>query len=147
MSFRTLRAANQGLYLVTSLFVLAACAYALLREPEPWQAALAAAAALATIVWGGYYVSLRFQVDAEGVSRRAFFTCRRILWKELTSATCERESGAEMARCTIRLASPSGDMEISSDLLPLDAVEELAAEMRAAGVLPQEPGATAAEED
>ncbi len=139
IEFRSLRAANRGLYLGTSLLVLAACGYAVWRGATPWQAWLAAAAALATLLWGGYYAGLRYQVDAEGVSRHTFFTHRRVLWSELTSADIEEQESMGVAACRIHLDSAGGRITLSSDVLALDEVQELAADLRRVGLLPALP--------
>ncbi len=142
MTNRCLRAANRGLYLGTSLLVLAACAYTLWRGGRPeWQLWLAGAAALATLLWGGHYAFLRYEVDAQGITRRSLFGKRQHLaWNELEEARFEQEEGMGTARATLHFRAKEGAatpaLTLSSDLLPLDAVEELAAELREQGILP-----------
>ncbi len=139
MSHRNLRAANRGFYLGTILLVLAACAYGLLCKEFPvWQQGLICAAALCVLLWGGYYVLLRYQVDARGISRYLLLAQRRcILWEELAEASWEQQEHLGTARCTIHLRAHNGtSLTLSSDLLPLEAVEELAAELREHGYLP-----------
>ncbi len=139
MNYHSLRAANRGLYLGMTLLVVAACACVLWQADRPdWQQWLAGAAALATLVWGGHYALLRYQVDALGVSRHIFGVTReRILWEELAEATLEQQETMGTARCTLRLrAKDSRTLTLSSDLLPLDAMEELAADLRQHGYLP-----------
>ncbi len=138
MTFRSLRAANRGLYLGTTLLVLGAVAYVLWRGGRPdWQQWLAAAAALISLLWGSYYILLRYQVDALGVSRYSFFLCReRILWEELAEATLDEQESMGTARCTLTLRAKDGrTLTLSSDLLSLDALETLAADMRQQGFL------------
>ncbi len=138
MSFRSLRAANRGLYLGITLLVLSAVAYVLWQGERPeWQQWLAAAAAVVTLLWGGYYALLRYQVDALGVSRYSFFLCReRILWEELAEATLDEQDSMGSARCTITLRAGDGHtLTLSSDLLSLDALETLATDMRQQGFL------------
>ncbi len=139
MNFRSIRAANQGLYLGTSLLVLAACAYTLWRGERPeWQLWLAGLAALITLAWGGYYALLRYQVDAQGVSRHSFFMVReRILWSELTQAEYEEHDSMGTARSTLRLHAQDGrGLTLTSDLLPPNALAELADDLRSQGLLP-----------
>ncbi len=139
MNYRSLRAANRGLYLGTTLLVLTACGYTLWRGNRPeWQLWLAGAAALTTLFWGMYYALLRYQVDALGVSRHSFFLTReRILWEELAEATLEQQDSMGTARCAITLRAKNGrSLTLSSDQLPLDEVEQLAAELREQGHLP-----------
>ncbi len=140
MEFRSLRAANRGLYLGTALLVLGACAYTWWRgTAELWQLWAAGLASLATLLWGGYYAGLRYQVDSLGVSRHTFFTRRRILWAELTSADIEERDNQGLALCRIHLNSASTHLTLASDVLALDEVQELAAEMREKGLLPPLP--------
>ncbi len=138
MTFRSLRAANRGLYLGTTLLVLAACAYTLWQGGRPaWQQGLAAAAALTTLLWGMYYALLRYQVDALGVSHHSFFLTRqRILWEELAEAQWEEQDNMGTARCALHLRARDGrSLTLSSDLLPLDALHDLATELRQQGLL------------
>ncbi len=139
MNFRTLRAANHGLYLSASMMLLLICAYTVWRGAEPWQTRVAAAASLATLLWGGYYAGLRYQVDAEGVSRHTFFTHRRIAWADLSGAELEEHDSQSIAVCRIHLSSPAVNITLSSDVLSLDEVQDLAAEMREKGILPPLP--------
>ncbi len=141
MNFRSLRAANQGLYLGTTLLVLGACGYTLWRGERPeWQLWLAAAAALAALVWGGYYVMLRYQVDALGVTRHSLLGRTCILWEELEKATLEEQHSPGTTHCAIHLRSNNGTtLTLSSDLLALDAIEEFATDLRAHGLLPPAP--------
>ncbi len=135
MNFRSLRAANRGLYLGTTLLVLGVCAYTLLYAERPdWQQWLAAAAALITLLWGGYYALLRYQVDALGVSRHSFFMTReRILWDELAEVLLDEQDSMGTARCTITLRAQDGrSLTLSSDLLPLEELTLLADELREA---------------
>ncbi len=139
MNFRCLRAANRGLYLGMSLLVLGVCIYAFLQGERPaWQQTAAAAAGLLTLIWGGYYALLRYQVDAMGVSRYSFFSLRaRILWEELEAATLEQQESMGTARCTLHLRACDGrSLTLSSDLLPLDELLELAEELQQQGYLP-----------
>ncbi len=140
IAFRSLRAANRGLYLGTALLVLAACAYTWWRgNAEPWQLWAAGLASLATLLWGGYYAGLRYQVDAEGVSRHTFTTHRSLRWAELASADIEERDSQGVAVCRIHLSAPGCCITLSSDVLALDEVRELAAELREKGILPPLP--------
>ncbi len=140
IEFRSLRAANRGLYLGTSLLVLAACGYTAWRGgAAEWQLWAAGVAAVAILLWGGYYAGLRYQVDAEGVSRHTFFSHRRILWAELASADIEERDSQGVACCRIHFDAPGRRLTLASDVLPLDEVQELAAELRDKGVLPPLP--------
>ncbi len=138
MNFRCLRAANRGLYLGTLLLVLGACAWTLWQGERPaWQQWAAGVAALLALLWGGYYALLRYQVDALGVSHYSFFMLRRrILWEELAEATLDSQDSMGTARCTLTLRAHNGTtLTLSSDLLPLDEVEQLAVDLRQQGFL------------
>lgn len=135
MTFRTIRCANAGLYLCAVALVWGAAGYALFCRHEWWQQAVAAAAALVASVWGGYYVALRYTVTAEGVERRSLFGTQKMLWNELTEARLQEHHTEEISSQTLFLHSPAGRMTLSSDLLPPEDVEALAAEMRQAGFL------------
>ncbi len=118
--------------------MLGACAWALAHGERPlWQLWLAGAAALITLIWGGYYALLRYQVDALGISHHSFFCTRnRILWEELDGVTVDEQDSMGTARCTITLRAKDGrTLTLSSDLLPLEEVQELAAELRPEGAI------------
>ncbi len=148
MTFRSLRAANRGLYLGMTLLVAGVCLYTLLGKAAPvplWQQAAAAAAALVTLLWGGSYALLRYQVDAEGISRHRLplplslsGLHNRILWAELDRVEHEEEQSPGTTRLTLRFIAKDGrSLTLSSDLLPLDALEELTTELRHHGLLPE----------
>ncbi len=146
MDFRSLRAANRELYLGTTLLVLGACFYALVcKEVPTWQMGLIALAALTATLWGGYFTLLRYQIDAEGVSR-SLPGCR-ILWEELDHAELEEEHRPGTTRMAIHFCARNGTrLTLSSDLLRLEEVEELADELRRHGYLPANPEQNAAEQ-
>ncbi len=135
MTFRTLRCANAGLYLCAVALVWGAAGYALFCRELWWQQAAAVAAALAASVWGGYYAALRYTVDADGVERRSLFGTRKLLWNELTEARLQEHHSEETTSLTLFLHSPAGRMSMSSDLLPLEDMEALAAELKEAGIV------------
>lgn len=135
MTFRTLRCANAGLYLCATTLVWGAAAYTLCCRDVLWQQVTAAAAALVSLVWGGHYVYLRFTVDDSGVERRSLFGTRKLLWSELTEARLQEQHTEETCSLTLFLLSPAGHMTLSSDLLPPEEMEALAAELREAGYL------------
>lgn len=135
MTFRTLRCANAGLYLCATAMVWGAGAYTLWQRHEWWWYAASVGAAVVSFLWGGYYVALRYTVDADGVERRSLFGTRKLLWNELTEARLQERHTEETTSLTIYLHSPAGRMTLSSDLLPPEEVEDLAAEMENAGLL------------
>lgn len=136
---RLIRCANARLYLFLTLLVLAAAAYvghqpdsSLLQQWGAW------AAGLLTLAWGGYYATLQYRTDSRGITRKLFWLNRqRIEWSDITHADVQEESDPETASCTLSLTTASGQrMQLGSDLLPLDEVQQLVAEMRRAGLLP-----------
>lgn len=139
MNPRTLRCANARLYLGLTLLVLAAAAYAATRpDTSPLQYWGCWAAGIASLVWGGYYATLQYNIDERGITRRLFWVARqRIEWAALANATAHQETSPEITACHLSLTAANGQtMQLSSDLLPLDEVQQLVAEMRRAGLLP-----------
>lgn len=137
MSPRTLRAANAALYMCLALLVLAAAVYACCIREGLWQQGLALAGGLTALLWAAHYVSLRYTVDATGVcERRLGRGTRRLPWEELEQAELHHKRMQEVESLTLLLHSKRGfTMRLSSELLSLEAMEELAEEMRRVGIL------------
>lgn len=134
---RTLRAANLGLYVACVVFVILACAYVLCTRE------LSTGVALATIVcgglcsmWGIHYTLLRFRVDANGVCRSTWWRSKMFSWHNLTAAESVETDENSIATCKITLQFAESTLVLSSEILSLDALRELAADLRAAGILP-----------
>ncbi|MBQ7022352.1 MAG: hypothetical protein IJN29_02150 [Akkermansia sp.] len=139
MEPRTLRAANALLYGSSVLLVIAAVLYCALYKDMPvWQLWGGVVLSLAAAVWGLYYVTLSYRITAEGVSTHAYLQCtRRLLWADTERITLEESDSNGIASCHIILHPKSGKpLRISSDVLPLDDVQELAADLRHIGLLP-----------
>lgn len=134
-SFRTLRCANAPLYFCATLLVLGAAIHALCCKEELWQQVAAALAAVGTPLWAAHYIILRFTVTGEGITRRSLRDSTSIRWAELTSATLRETGNQGTASCTIHLQAGDKQMTVSSDLLPLEDVEELAKDLKASGLL------------
>ncbi len=128
--FRILRCANAHLYLGASLLVLGAAAYVLCCKDETWQHLTAILAAVCTPLWAAYYIALRYTVNETGITRRGICGTTTLNWAELTSATCTETHNQGTASCTIDLEFGNRKMRISSDLLPLEEVQELAKDLR-----------------
>lgn len=141
MTPRTLRCANARLYAGFTLLVLAAAAYAVMgKKAEGLQLWGAVAACAACSLWGGYYITLKYVADASGVVRSVFgFQRQRLLWSNLTKAEIRETDSPGVSSCAIILVAGQETMRLSSDLLPLDGVRELAADMRSAGLIPVQP--------
>lgn len=134
-AFRTLRCANAPLYFCATLLVLGAAIHVLCCKDELWQQVVAALAALITPIWTAHYIALRFTVTEESITRRSLRGTTSIRWAELTSATLSETQNQGTASCTIHLRAGDKQMTVSSDLLPLEEVEELAKDLKASGIL------------
>lgn len=134
-SFRTLRCANAPLYFCATLLVLGAAIHVLCCKDELWQQVVAALAALITPLWTAHYIALRFTVTEESITRRSLRGTTSIRWAELTSATLSETQNQGTASCTIHLRAGDKQMTVSSDLLSLEEVEELAKDLKASGIL------------
>ena len=125
MLARTIRSANFAFYWGCLALVVFACIYVpMTRNLSPWMLAGVAVAGVACCLWGLYYATLCYKVDAEG--------------QALTECDWQETDANSIASCRLTLVAPQQTMVLSSDLLPLDAVQELAADLRAAGHLPAE---------
>ena len=134
-TFRILRCANALLYIAAAILTIGAAAYVLYCKDILWQQVTAVAAAVITPVWAAHYAMLRFTVDSTGITRRSMRGSTCIKWAELSSATLQESNNQGTASCTIHLQAGEQKMSISSDLLPLDDVQELAKELRECGLL------------
>ena len=134
-TFRILRCANAQLYIAAAIMMIGAAAYVLCCKDILWQQVAAVVAAIITPVWAAHYAMLRFTVDSTGITRRSMRGSTTIRWAELTTATLQECNNQGTASCTIHLQAGEQRMSISSDLLPLDDVQELARELRDCGLL------------
>lgn len=137
MTSKTFHCANKGLYLGATLLILLICTYAAIQAQAPGQLVLAASAALICLVWGGYYATLSYSITPAGVSRRVFF-CRRTLlaWDHIEHIEEHTIHTQETTSLTLTFHGQKGSsLALSSDLLPLEEMEQLAEELRTAGLL------------
>ena len=134
-TFRTLRCANAQLYIGATLMVLAAAIYVLCSKDTLWQQIAAAAAIIITPVWAAHYAVLRITVDTTGVTRRAITGTTRLTWSNLNSATLRETSTPGTESCNIDLCAGESRITISSDLFPLEEVQELAKELKECNLL------------
>ena len=137
MPFRTLHCANGALYLIMSLAVAACAAWAIAsgRICTAWQVGAVVLATLAALVWGGFYALLRWEVGPEGISR-CLLRRRFYPWHSLKAARTHRSDRNGVATCTLELCFAEGELELSSQLLPLEALEQLRDDLAAAGLMP-----------
>lgn len=128
---RTLRAANALLYATSTLLVIATVIYcALYKQMPDWQLWVAVVLGVAATVWGLYYVTLNYRITAEGIARRVFLRQTHYMrWVELAQAKITETDHNGVASCTINLTAANGTtISLSSDILHLDDVQELAKE-------------------
>lgn len=132
---RTLRCANGALYMLMALGVVAAAAYAVIcgRVEGAVQLGLALGGCVLALLWGGYYAALRYRVSPEGVTR-CLLGQRVQPWAALRRGDIYRKDERGVAVCRITLEFEGCCWCISSELFDQDAVQELAAELTAAGL-------------
>lgn len=134
-TFRVLRCANAQLYLGASIMMLGAAAYVLCCKDALWQQIAAVLAAICTPAWAAHFIALRFTVTDQGITRRSLRGTTPLRWADLTAARVSKTSNQGSASCTIDLQAGDVSMRISSDLLPLEDVEQLASELESCGLL------------
>ena len=128
--YRTLRCANASLYLTASLMVVAAAIYVLCCKDALWQHITALLAITITPIWAAHYAILRYTITPESITRRSLCGSTSLRWTELTAASLHETRNQATESCTIRLQAGETCMSLSSDLLPLDEVQELAEELK-----------------
>ena len=133
-TYRTLRCANAQLYIAATVMVLAASIYVLCTKDALWQQITAILALIITPIWTAHYALLRYTITEESITRRSLRGSTTLRWADLTSAKIQETHQQATESCTIILQAGSTRMSISSDLLPLDDVQELAKELRASGL-------------
>lgn len=135
INFRTMRCANAQLYTIAALFMVGAAVYVLCCKDALWQQVTAVAAAVITPIWASHFALLRFTVDTTGITRRSLRGTTTLRWEQITGATLHETHSQGTESCSIILHAGEVQMRISSDLLPLEEVQELAAELRQNGML------------
>lgn len=136
MNPRTIHCANAVLYAAITLLVVAATVYVWCTEPQSTRSILASAAAAGAVIWALHYIFLRYRIDAEGVSEHGLLRrTKSIRWSDVTEARLEELQLRGIAGLTIIIQSPDTTITISSNVLSMEAVEELAEELKKAGIL------------
>lgn len=133
MTPRTLRAANAVLYATSTLLVIATVIYcAFYKQMAAWQLWSAIGLGAVATVWGLYYVTLCYRVTSEGISRHVFLRRTHYLrWVDITHTDIAETDSNGVASCTISLQTADNTaLSLSSDVLHLDDVQELAGEIR-----------------
>ncbi len=139
MLTRTIRPANALMYASSVLLIIAATIYcAIYKELPAWQLWGAVVLSAAATVWGLYYVTLCYHISAEAISRRVYFRRTHSLpIADITQATLDETDANGIASCQITLNTSAGTtLRLSSDVLNVDDVQELAEDLRALGLLP-----------
>lgn len=134
---RVLHCANGKLYLLMALCAVGAAAYATIagKLSGPLQVSIGTAVALVALFWAAYYATLRYEVSAEGLTRRAFWRSQTRPWSKLLSAELYEHEAQGVATCRIRLTYADKVWCISSELFDPDSVQELKQDLTAAGIL------------
>lgn len=135
---RTLRAANNLLYGSSVLLVIAAVLYcAICKDMPAWQLWGGVALSIGATIWGLYYVTLHYRISPEGVTYGYFLRRKRHLnWTDIERTELSEGDSQGVANCHITLHPKEGTpLRLSSDILSLDDVQELADELRSAGLL------------
>lgn len=136
---RTLRCANGRLYLLMALCTIGCAAWAFIngRLTGAWQVGAAAAAAIAALLWAGYYAALRWEITPEGICRHGLCPHREYRWQDLQEARLSETSDRGVDSCCLMLSFSNGKMRLGSDLIHLDEVQALRDDLMAAGLLRQ----------
>ena len=132
---RSLRPVNASLYLGFVLIIWAAAGYVLCVRDSLAQQLTAAGAALVALLWGGYYLRLRYQVDAQGITRRGLWRSEHLPWQGSELRLRRHQQGPEIAGVELILSRGEQSLCLSSELLDPDELETLIADLRAAGLL------------
>lgn len=128
-----LRPANCALYIAATLLILAAAAYSLAVHLAWYQQLAAVLAVLIALPWGGHYALLRYVADERGITRKGLFGSKHIPWGAGTELHLDEEHTAETSRLTLRITCGEDSLALSSDILPLEQMEELVSDLRARG--------------
>ena len=136
MNTRVLRCANGPLYMGFVLGIIAAVVYVCATKLTGlWEILGVLFLTLIAALWGGFYYVLRFRIDAEGITRSLLWSQQSIRWADITKAELRHIQSPGTESYTIILSSATETITLSSDLLPLHQVEELAEELKTAGIL------------
>lgn len=130
-----LRPANCALYIAATLLILAAAGYSLAVHLVWYQQLAAVLAVLIALPWGGHYAFLRYELTEQGITRRGLFGKTFIPWGEGTTLSLREQHTQETSSLTLCITRGEQEMELSSDILPLDKLEELRDDLRSRGAL------------
>lgn len=128
-----LRPANRALYIAATLLIIAAAAYSQAVHLAWYQQLAAALAVLIALPWGGHYALLRFVADEKGITQKGLFGSKHVPWGEGTRLQLLEEHTEETARLSLLITRGEDCITLSSDILPLEQLEELVADLRRRG--------------
>lgn len=133
---RTLRAANCGLYIGCILFIIFAVVYvALTKELAPWAFYVVIASGIVGTLWGVSYIMAFFRIDAKGITRCGITGSTRMLWAELTDVSYTETDERGIASCCLELSFGVRKMLLSTELLNIDDIKDLVADLKACGLM------------
>lgn len=127
--------ANRALYIAATLLILAAAAYSLAVHLAWYQQLAAVLAVLIALPWGGHYAFLCYELTEQGMTRKSLFGKTFIPWGEGTTLSLHEEHTQETTRLVLRITRGETVQELSSDILPLEQLEELVDDLRKRGAL------------
>lgn len=144
---RTLRCANGALYLLMGLAVAGCAAWAIGsgRVAGAWHTCAALAGAALALLWGGSYTLLRWEIGPAGITHRSILRRRCYPWANLQNAQIQQSEQNGVATCCLQFNFSNGALELSSQLIALDELEQLSEDLAAAGLLPQNAKKTCSE--
>lgn len=124
------------MYAAITLLVVAATIYVWCTEPQSTRSILSTVAAGVAVIWALYYIFLRYCIDANGISEHGLLRrTKSIRWNDVTEAKLEELQLQGIAGLTIIIQSQDTTITVSSKVLSMEAVEELAEELKTAGIL------------
>lgn len=132
---RVFRCANFGLYLGCAVLIIASVSYYLSAhgsENHPLQNIAALAGCAAAVLWAAWFCTISYRIDEHGISERKLSGRRRLAWADLRSWEVHYSADCEQATCRLRFEGREGTpaIELSSELLELEALENLARELQ-----------------
>lgn len=132
MTERTIRCANAGIYIAAAVLIWAAAIYVALQpEASLIRQIGGGVAAVVSAIWAAHYACLRFIISPAGIEQRALLRpARRIAWADLSSAELKETQLQGVAGLTVIFQSATCNITLSSDVLPLESMEEIVAELR-----------------
>lgn len=129
---RTLRCANAGLYACGALLILISSIWYIIQHPGIEHYPLPIIGTILSLLWAAYYCTLRITIDSTGIKRSTLYSQRTLTWQAITHWEIQEQEEQEQATCRILLysADTPTPLTISSELLPLDDVRQLAHQLQ-----------------